>query len=98
MTADAPVVVTSRHLRTVPGFSATPGFCVGRSRAWCARYGLDWRAFLREGIPAAQLEATGDALGIALAAHARAVEAGAAAATASAATRAAYTEELRDGR
>lgn len=70
------VIVTMRHLRTVPGFSPRPGFCARGGREFFRRHGLDWGDFLRNGIPASRLEATGDGLALALAAHARNMEAG----------------------
>ena len=63
--------VTVAHLRSVPGFSPKPGFCLSQSRAWFQRHGLDWRDFVRNGIDAAALEATGDGLALALGEHAR---------------------------
>lgn len=45
--------------------------CAGGARAFFQRYGLDWGRFLREGIPAEQLEATGDALAARVVAMAR---------------------------
>ena len=36
--------------------------CARGARAFFLRYGLDWTGFLRNGIPAADLESTGDAL------------------------------------
>ena len=68
------LIVTSAHLRSVPGFGKRPGFCVDRSRAWFQRHGLDFRDFLRNGIPAVTLEATGCAMAKALVDHAREVE------------------------
>ena len=47
------------------------GYCAKGARAFFARYDLDWSAFLREGLPASTLEATGDALAIKLAQRAR---------------------------
>ena len=38
------------------------GLCVNGSRAWFTRHGLDFRAFLREGLDADTLLATGDAM------------------------------------
>lgn len=63
------------HLRSVPGQSGRPGFCVSKSREWFKRQGLDFRAFAREGIDASALEATGDGLALILVQHARASEA-----------------------
>lgn len=50
-----PVIVRMRHVRM-----ATQ--CSRGARAWFKRHGLDWTRFLREGIAAEQLEATGDAM------------------------------------
>ena len=66
------MIVTLDHLRRVPGFGARPGFCAQGGRAWFARHGLDWSAFVREGIEAEVLEATGDALALHVVAFARA--------------------------
>lgn len=59
------MIVTKQHLRTIPGFSIKRGFCIGGSRTWFARHGLDWRVFIRHGLPEEQFLAT-DALGKAL--------------------------------
>ncbi len=40
------------------------GHCARGTRRWFESYGLDFRAFLRNGIPAREMEATGDALGL----------------------------------
>lgn len=69
------LIVTTRHLFTIPGYSRRRGFCRGQSRAWFERHGLDWRAFVRDGIPAAQMEATGCGLAAALVEWARKCEA-----------------------
>jgi hypothetical protein len=37
-------------------------FCSRGARAFFARHGLDWRAFIRDGIAADALLATGDAM------------------------------------
>lgn len=55
-----------RHIRQLR-------FCARGARDYFARYGLDWSAFLREGVPCSVLEATGDALMRRLANHAREV-------------------------
>ena len=47
--------VTMAHIRACR-------LCAGGTRQFFARYGLDWSSFLRDGIPADELEATGDAL------------------------------------
>lgn len=55
---------TMAHVREIK-------FCAKGGRAFFARYGLDWAAFLRDGIPVSALEATGDGLALRLAQHAR---------------------------
>lgn len=59
------VIVTIKHLREA-------GLCARGGREWAARYGLDWDQMRHHGIPAAELEATGDALAMKVAAVARA--------------------------
>ncbi|MCL6619129.1 MAG: hypothetical protein K6T33_05000 [Thermomonas hydrothermalis] len=49
--------VTIDHVRAA-------GMCVHGARAWFARQGLDFRAFLREGIAAETMLATGDAMAL----------------------------------
>lgn len=49
------VIVTIDHVRAA-------SMCVAGARAWFARQGLDFRAFLRDGIPASVMLATGDAM------------------------------------
>lgn len=65
------MIVTMRHVRTIPGFNAKPGFCARGMRAFAHRNGIDLRAFAREGIEASTLEATGDGFAIALVKWAR---------------------------
>lgn len=48
-------VVTMKHMRQAQ-------FCASGVRAFFAKHGLNWTVFLREGIPATRLEATGDAM------------------------------------
>ena len=47
------------------------GYCARGMREFLRRHGLDWEQFRREGLPAAQIEATGDAMAIAAARLAR---------------------------
>ena len=47
------------------------GLCVNGSRAWFARHGLDFHAFVREGLDADTLLATGDAMALRVVEHAR---------------------------
>lgn len=71
-TQTAPDVrVTSAHLRSVPYFSRNRGFCAHHTQRWFHKHGLDFRAFMREGLPASVLEATGDGLALALTRWAR---------------------------
>lgn len=46
--------------------------CARGVRAWAKRHGLDYMTFLNQGYPASVIEAKGDALGIRVAAIARA--------------------------
>ncbi len=69
------MIVTTRHMFTIPGFSKRNGFCRGGSRRWARAQGLDWDKFVREGIESEVLEATGDGFAIALVKWARQCEA-----------------------
>ena len=67
----APIVVTMQHVRA----AAMPGvgvLCASGVRAWFALHGLDYRAFLHDGLPLETLEATGDAFALRACAIARA--------------------------
>jgi hypothetical protein len=57
-------LVLHRHLREL-------GYCNRGARAFFARHGLDWGAFLRRGLPAQTLEATGDAMALKVVTHAQ---------------------------
>jgi hypothetical protein len=46
------------------------GFCVGGTRTFLERHGLDFKAFLRDGLDAQDLLATGDAMAERVVAHA----------------------------
>lgn len=69
-----PLIVTIQHLHTVPTWTTRTGYCAKQSRAFFSEHGLDWLEFVREGIDAERLLATGNALAEHLVAHARAVE------------------------
>lgn len=71
----ADVMVRLEHLRSVPGLSGKPGYCSGGARRWFNARGISWRTFVREGIPASQLRATGDGLALHLVEHAEMMEA-----------------------
>ena len=68
------LIITTGHLFTIPGYSPRPGFCRGGARRWFDAHGLDWQAFVRHGIPAEHMEATGDGLALALVRWARECE------------------------
>lgn len=59
----APVVVTMQHMRAVR-FGSRRGYCVGGIELFFDRYGLDYSDFLRNGISADELRATGNALAL----------------------------------
>lgn len=65
------MIVTVQHLHTVPTWTTRQGYCHGQARAFFKRHGLDWLSFLRNGIEADLLVATGDALALKLVEHAR---------------------------
>lgn len=56
--------VTMRHIRQAR-------LCASGARAFFARHGLDWSRFLREGILADELEATGSPMAAGVIAAAR---------------------------
>ena len=64
------LLVWPRHLYSVP-FAGRIGYCAAGSRQWFAAHGLSWASFVNQGIPASQLEATGDPLALALVKHAK---------------------------
>lgn len=57
-------MVRMRHLRRL-------GYCAPGVRAFCARHNLDLRRLAREGLPASEIERTGDAMASAAAEEAR---------------------------
>lgn len=63
--------VTMEHARAA-SLSGIGVLCAPGVRTWFTRYGLDLRTFLRDGLPADQLEATGDAFALRAVAIARA--------------------------
>lgn len=68
-------VVTFQHLRTVPRARGGQGYCRDKSKAWARHHGIDFKAFVRDGIPAERLEAIGDAFALELVRWARECEA-----------------------
>lgn len=69
------LIVTTKHLRTIPGFTQKGGFCIAGARALGVRYGLNFHDFASAGLPASVLEATGDPMALALVKWARECEA-----------------------
>lgn len=57
-------IVTIQHVRAC-------ALCVRGAREWFKQHGLDFDHFLRHGYPASVIEATGDHLGLRVAARAR---------------------------
>lgn len=51
------VIVTMKHVRQAK-------MCSRGARAFFQRHDLDWRMFLREGLPAETVEKTGDAMAL----------------------------------
>lgn len=68
--SDAPIIVTMQHVRAA-SLAGRGVLCAPSVRAWFARHGIDYRAFLRDGLPVEQAEATGDAFALRAAAIAR---------------------------
>lgn len=68
------LIVTAKHLVSLPGLTEKPGLCIPKSREWAKRHGFDFRDFLRNGIAADTLLATGDAFALKLVEWARECE------------------------
>lgn len=64
MTRSPTIIVTLDHCRRL-------GYCARGMRAFFARNELDWQRFRAEGLPAEEVEQTGDAMAIAAARLAR---------------------------
>lgn len=60
------MIVTLRHLRTIPYFRSRPGFCLPKARTWFRDHGLDFADFIRNGVDENALLATGDGMAEAL--------------------------------
>lgn len=54
-------LVTVEHLHKLRNRKGG-GFCVRNSRIWAASHGLDFKDFVRNGVAASKLIATGDVL------------------------------------
>jgi len=68
------LIITTKHLFTIPGFARRAGFCRSGARRFFIEHGLDWNDFVRNGVAAETLLATNDALAIALVEWARTCE------------------------
>ncbi|HEX7375150.1 MAG TPA: hypothetical protein VF277_09250 [Steroidobacteraceae bacterium] len=68
--------MTTKDLFTIRGYSKRPGFCRDGAKKWFAAHDLDWRDFVKNGIDADVLTATGDGLALALVAWAKTRQAG----------------------
>lgn len=66
-------IVHVHHARTVYP-DGQPGYCVPGMRKWFAHHDLDFREFVLNGLDATVLEATGDAMALAVVAVAKAAE------------------------
>lgn len=66
------MIVTTRDIFTIPGFSKRRGFCRGGARNWFRAHDLDWSDFVKHGIEEEKLLAVGDAFAIATVKWARA--------------------------
>jgi len=72
MTTDKELLVGPWHLHNVPSWGPVGrGYCVAKTRDFCAKYGIDYRALMTSGVPASQLAATGDELALNLVQFAR---------------------------
>jgi hypothetical protein len=56
------MIITRSHMDEL-------GYCSRGARRWFARMGLDWGDFVRDGIDAEVLRATGDAMALRLIDH-----------------------------
>lgn len=65
--------VTIQHLHSAPTWTGRRGFCHNGARQFCARHGLDWPAFVRDGFDEEVLIATRDPMALRLVEHAREV-------------------------
>ena len=56
------MIVKYRHYRTIPARDGKRGYCRAKGQEWFDAHGLDFRAFVHDGIDEAVLLATGDGL------------------------------------
>lgn len=57
MTKDNDIIVTMKDVRAAKG-------CSKGARMFCETHGINWSLFLKEGVRASVLEATGDAMAL----------------------------------
>lgn len=69
------MIITTKHLYTVPTWTNRVGFCAKISRQWFACHNLSWSEFVTNGIDSEVLLATNDALAKLVVDHALAMEA-----------------------
>lgn len=60
------LTVTTKDLFSIPAFRPRNGYCRPNSKRWAKMHGLDWSKFVKEGIDADVLTATGDPFALAL--------------------------------
>lgn len=60
------MIITMQDVRLTTGFSRRVGLCARGTRAWFAKYNLDYSDFLKNGIAEEALLATGDAFAVAV--------------------------------
>jgi hypothetical protein len=66
------LIVGPWHLHQVPSWGKVGrGYCADKTRAFCKRHGINYRALMTTGVPASALLATGDALAVHLVEFAR---------------------------
>lgn len=65
------MIIQRHHLDEMP-----EPYCARGSRRWFARMNLDWAAFVRDGLDAEVLAATGDGMALRLIEHVRAGQGG----------------------
>lgn len=58
------MIILRQHMDEMP-----QPYCARGGRRWAARLGLDWAGFVRDGIDAEVLKATGDGMAIKLVEH-----------------------------
>lgn len=67
------MIITWSHFKNYRN-KCGKGYCVKGGKRWFERYGLDWKMFLKDGLPEEQFADTGDALGINLVKYAHSLE------------------------